>query len=115
MKVSITLAALSLAALSLSGCNSAQVSTDIQAALNYGCPVLGAIQAQKLPLSNAQLAAEQTLALACPPNPMPTSVTVAAADLVSAASLLLPLLPKAQADGIRVRLQRVEIDLNHVK
>jgi hypothetical protein len=104
--------ALALACLSLAGCNSALVQTDIAAALNYGCPVVAAVQAQNPKLSNAQLAAEKSLALACPPNPPPTSIAVAASDLVGAASLLLPLLPKAQADELRVRIRRIELDVS---
>jgi len=108
-KFIIGMGAIALGA-SLAGCN-AQVQTDVQAALAYGCPVLSAVQAQGIKLTNAQAAAVRSLALACPPQLPPTSITVAATDLVSAASILLPLLPKAQATELRVKMQRIEIDL----
>jgi hypothetical protein len=86
-----------LALLGLAGCNSnatisTAVTSDIQAALNVGCPILAAVQASSLKLSNAQHAAATTLALACPPNPPPTSAVVAAIDLVNAYTILQPLI-----------------------
>lgn len=111
----LALAALPLSA--LSGCNSAtstQVTTDISAALAFGCPVIAAIQAQKPALSNAQAAGLQALVNVCPPNPAPTSISVAATVLIADANLLLPLLPKAQAAELRVRMQRIEIDLGRL-
>jgi hypothetical protein len=88
--------ALGVIAASLAGCNvngsvAASVSSDIQSALNVGCPILAAVQASSLSLNSTQKTAETALALACPPNPAPTSAVIAAADLVSAYTILQPL------------------------
>lgn len=115
-RVAVLFGVFGLALAPLAGCNtSPQVATDIAAALNYGCPVLSAIQAQGIKPNNAQTAALQSLALACPPNPAPTNAAVAATDLVAAATILLPLLPKAQAAEMRVKMQRIQIDLDKLK
>ena len=81
-------------ALALSGCqtpNSATTISDIQTALAVGCPVVSAIQSSALKLTTAQRAALNTLALACPPNPPPTAAGVVLADLISAYTILAPL------------------------
>jgi hypothetical protein len=89
--------ALALLAAGLAGCNSngavsVSVAGNIQAALNVGCPILASVQAANLSLNATQKASETVLALACPPNPAPTSAVVAVADLISAYTILQPLI-----------------------
>jgi hypothetical protein len=91
-----TIAALALA-LALAGCNapnSATTISDINTALAVGCPVVTAVQSSGLRLTNAQRAALNTLALACPPNPPPTAAGVVLVDLVQAYGILAPLVQK---------------------
>jgi hypothetical protein len=88
--------ALGIIGASLAGCNSngsvsVSVTSTIQAALNVGCPILATVQASNLPLNSTQKASETVLALACPPNPAPTSAVVAVADLIAAYTILQPL------------------------
>jgi hypothetical protein len=89
--------AIAFASVSLAGCNvaggvGAAAVTDVQSALAVGCPILNAVQASKPALNANQKAAMATLALACPPNPPPTSAVVAVADLISAYTILQPLI-----------------------
>jgi hypothetical protein len=88
--------AIAFALVSLAGCNVAggigAAVTDVQSALAVGCPILNAVQASKPTLNANQNAAMATLALACPPNPPPTSAVVAVADLISAYTILQPLI-----------------------
>src|ERR1700677_577142 len=89
--------ALGIIAASLAGCNSnssvsVSVTSNIQSALNVGCPILATLKASGLSLNSTQKAAATVLALACPPNPAPTSAVVAVADLISAYTILQPLL-----------------------
>ena len=81
-----------LAGCSATGTLNPAMTSDIQAALSTGCPILGAVQASGLPLNKYQASAVATLALACPPNPPPTSAYVAASDLIAAYVTLQPLL-----------------------
>jgi hypothetical protein len=88
--------ALGITGASLAGCNSngsvsVSVASNIQSALNVGCPILATVQASNLSLNSTQKASETVLALACPPNPAPTSALVAVADLISAYTILQPL------------------------
>jgi hypothetical protein len=88
--------ALGFVAAAMAGCNSnsavsVSVTSTIQAALNVGCPILATLQASGLSLNSTQKAAATVLALACPPNPAPTSAVVAVADLISAYTILQPL------------------------
>ena len=81
-------------ALALSGCqapNSATTISDISTALAVGCPVVASIQSSGLKLTNAQRAALNTLALACPPNAPPTAAGVLLSDLIQAYVILAPL------------------------
>ena len=67
-------------------------SNDIQQALAVSCPILATVQSSNLPLNKYQKSALNVLALACPPNPPPTSAIVAVADIISAYAVLQPLL-----------------------
>jgi len=69
-------------------------TADMQNALAVACPIVGVVQASTLPLSGAQKAALSTLTLACPPNPPPTSALIMAEDIISAYTILQPLLQK---------------------
>ena len=98
MKHLALLGALALAgALAVSGCTATgtltpTAATDVATALTIGCPILGMVQASGLKLNAVEAGAESTLELACPPNPAPTSATVAVADLVGAYTILSPLI-----------------------
>jgi len=97
MKYAALAGALTLACAALAGCTSTgsvtpAVSADIVNALAIGCPIAAAIQISGLPLNAAEKAALATLALACPPNPPPTSAAVAATDIIAAYVALEPLL-----------------------
>jgi hypothetical protein len=86
-----------LAPLLLCGCTAtgaldAAAASDVQAALDVGCPVLNVVQSSNLRLNAIQKSALATLVTACPPNPPPTSAVVAAADLIAAYTTLQPLL-----------------------
>ena len=97
MRTLIVLAALS--ALPLAGCNQGQLSgqalADLQAALAGACPIVASVQsavsAGTIKLNVGQSAALSTLALACPPNPPPTSGAVIAADIIQAYVVIKPL------------------------
>ncbi len=98
-KIAVPLAALAICALGLQGCAttgavSAASATNIQTALGVGCPVLNVIQGSNLTLNANQKAALSTLALACPPNPPPTTAVVAVTDLIEAYAILAPLVKK---------------------
>ena len=91
-----SLALLAAPALLLSACSANLTLTptaqaDIQTALNAACPVLAAVQSAAVKPNARQVAAMNTLALACPPNPAPTNAVVAATDLLAAAQILAPL------------------------
>lgn len=91
--------ALAFFALALSGCTTSGVltptaATEITTALAIGCPIVLVVETSGLALTAAESAAAKTLALACPPNPPPTSAAIAAADLISAYTILEPLLKK---------------------
>ncbi len=75
-----------------SGAVDAAATADIQQALAAGCPILAAIKTSGLPTNSYQKSAIATLALACPPNPPPTSAVVAVGDIVAAYMTLQPLL-----------------------
>ena len=95
----LELAAAALACVALVGCAgsgaiSPTATADLQKALAAGCPVLAAIQKSGLPLNKYQTAAINTLALACPPNPPPTSAIAAVEDIVAAYATLAPLLKR---------------------
>ena len=99
----LVLAAIFASGLALSACTSTGVLTptaqaDVQNALAIACPVEAAVAAQlaaqNVKLSAQAQAAETLLAGLCPPNPAPTSATVAAIDIVSATLTIAPLLPK---------------------
>jgi hypothetical protein len=88
--------ALGVIGVGLAGCNSngsvnVSVTSNIQSALNVGCPILAILQASNLSLNSTQKASKTVLALACPPNPPPTSAVVAVADLIAAYTILQPL------------------------
>ncbi len=91
------LALASVFALAVSGCASrgglsAGASNDVTSVLAVACPALSATQALNAPLNAHQRTAAAALALACPPNPAPTSAVIAVADLISAYATLRPLL-----------------------
>ena len=88
----LTFVALCFASCSATGSLNVSASTDITNALAIGCPIVSAIQASNIALNSVQRSALGTLALACPPNPPPTSEAVAVADLVSAYTILQPLM-----------------------
>lgn len=67
-------------------------TNDINSALAVGCPILASVASLAPPMNAKQKAAAATLALACPPNPAPTSAFVAVSDLVAAYTTLQPLL-----------------------
>ena len=95
----LALACAAVAALSLSGCAqqgapSSSTIQNINDALAVGCPIVTAVQNSAVSLNSAQRQALALMALACPPNPPPTSVAVATADLISAIVVLQPLLAK---------------------
>ncbi len=69
-----------------------KATADVQQALGVGCPILAAVRASGPSLNAYQKAALNTLALACPPNPPPTSALVAIGDIVTAYATLEPLL-----------------------
>jgi hypothetical protein len=84
--------ALAVAACSPTGSLSVAAPKDIAAALAVGCPVLATVQTLAPSMNAQQKAAASTLALACPPNPPPTSAIVAVTDLIAAYTTLQPLL-----------------------
>ncbi|MFZ1109876.1 MAG: hypothetical protein WAN43_16195 [Rhodomicrobium sp.] len=88
------LALASLAGCATNGALTPTAATDITTALAIGCPILSSVQGSGLKLNASAKAAAATLALACPPNLPPTSAVVAAADLVSAYTILAPLIKK---------------------
>ena len=95
----LALACAAVAALSLSGCAqqgapSASTIQTINQALAVGCPIVTAVQNSSISLNSAQHQALALMALACPPNPPPTSEAVAVADLISAIVVLQPLMTK---------------------
>jgi hypothetical protein len=95
----LRIAASALVAVSLAGCApgsppSPKALITVNQALAFGCPIVGAVQGAGLKLNKYQTGALDTLALACPPNPPPTSEAVALADVLSAISILQPLLVK---------------------
>jgi len=98
----------------LAGCNQ-QLQSDITAALAEGCPILTAVEISKPPLNPLELAAEATLAKACPPNPPPTNAVVIVADIIAAYTALQPFIPKAQVASMNMRMQRIEVDLEKLK
>ena len=98
-KIALLASAAAFACLSLVGCAAngtlnPAADTDIQNALAAGCPMVAAVQASNLPLNSYEKSAVATLALACPPNPPPTSAVIAAEDIISAYTILEPLLNK---------------------
>lgn len=99
IRLVLTAGAVALAGLALTGCTSTgalnpAASAEIESALAVACPVLNVVQSSNLSLNAYQKSALTTLALACPPNPAPTSAVVAAADIVNAYTVLQPLLNK---------------------
>lgn len=95
MRRGFSLAALALLA-PLSACSAgltlnSAASRDMTTTLAVVCPVLAAIQSSSLSLNANQSLAVRTLALACPPNPPPTSAVVAVEDVISAYLILRPL------------------------
>jgi hypothetical protein len=106
--------ALGLAIFSLAGCNQ-QLQSDVTSALAEGCPILTVVEASNPPLTKLELAAEATLANACPPNPAPTNAVVVVADIIAAYTALEPFIPKAQIASMNMKMQRIEIDLEKLK
>jgi pectin methylesterase-like acyl-CoA thioesterase len=102
--------ALALAAFSLAGCNQ-QLQSDVTSTLAEGCPILAAVEASNPPLNKLELAAEATLANACPPHPAPTNAVVAVADVIAAYTALEPFIPRAQVASMNMKMQRIEDDL----
>ena len=85
-----------LAASALVGCNAngqlnPQATADLNTALAQACPILNLVQGSNLKLNKFQANGLATLALACPPNPPPTSALVATTDIIAAYELLAPL------------------------
>jgi outer membrane lipoprotein SlyB len=96
-KLAAMVGAVALVCLLLPGCAangalSANAASDVQTALGVGCPVVTVIQSSNLKLNAYQKSALSTLALACPPNPTPTSAAVVVADLIAAYATLQPLI-----------------------
>ena len=96
-KLASIASALALASIPLAGCNvgsglNVNAVADIQTALAVGCPIFSVVQSTNPKLNAYQKSAAATLALACPPNPAPTSAIVAVADLISAYTILQPLI-----------------------
>lgn len=102
-------------AVPLAGCNNTQLQQDVASALATGCPMLAAIEAANPPLSNFEKAAEATLANACPPNPPPSNLVTAVADIVAAYTALSPYIPKAQVATMNVKMQRIKIDIDRLQ
>ncbi len=92
MTSAVALGCLSLAACTSTGMLNPTASSDLQSALAVACPVLNVVQSSNIALNAYQKSALTTLALACPPNPPPTSAIVAASDIVSAYTILQPLM-----------------------
>ena len=98
MRLSKTIGlAAALPLLALFGCAAngtltSAASSDLTTALALACPLLDSLQGANLNLNAYQKAALKSLQTACPPNPPPDSLAVAAADIVSAYEILLPLL-----------------------
>jgi hypothetical protein len=69
-----------------------QARSDMTATLATICPVATSDQAVALSIhfSRQETTAWKLIELACPPNPPPTSIAVAAIDIVNAAALLEP-------------------------
>jgi hypothetical protein len=88
----VALACMTLIGCAANGALNPAATNDLQQALTAGCPILGALQSSGLPLNKYQKSALATLALACPPNPPPTSAIIAAADIIAAYTTLQPLL-----------------------
>ena len=105
---------LTLAAFSLAGCNQ-QLQSDVTSVLAEGCPILAVVEASNPPLTKLELAAEATLANACPPNPAPTNAVVVVADIIAAYTALEPFIPKAQVASMNMKMQRIEVDLRKLK
>jgi hypothetical protein len=105
---------LALASMSLAGCNQ-QLQSDVTSALAEGCPILAAVETSNPPLNKLELAAEATLANACPPNPAPTNAVVVVADIIAAYTALEPFIPKAQVASMNMKMQRIEVDLEKLK
>jgi hypothetical protein len=70
----------------------ASAQASLSAALAVGCPIVAAFKAVDIPLNIYQASALNMLALACPPNPPPSSTNVVVADLVNAYMILRPLI-----------------------
>jgi hypothetical protein len=88
----VAFACVTLVGCASNGALSPAATSDIQQALAVGCPILGLIQSSSLALNKYQKSALNTLALACPPNPPPTSAVVAVEDIIAAYTTLQPLL-----------------------
>ena len=69
-------------------------SNDLTTALALACPLLDSVQSANLSLNAYQKAALKSLETACPPNPPPSTLAVAAADIVGAYEILAPLLAR---------------------
>ena len=81
----------------LLGCSSslsttAFTATAIQSDLASYCSIVKAVQTSNLVLNRTQVAALSTLALACPPNPAPTSSSTILQGALEAYEILSPLL-----------------------
>lgn len=92
--LAIVAAALCLAGCTTVGTLNATATANMNSALAVACPVLLVVESGGLPMNAIQKASLQTLALACPPNPPPTSAVVAAVDIMAAYSALKPLITK---------------------
>jgi len=91
--------AAALPLLALFGCAASGTLTpaaanDLTTALALACPLLDSLEGANLKLNAYQQAALKSLETACPPNPPPTTLAVAAADIVSAYEILAPLLAR---------------------
>ncbi len=90
-----------LLALSLPGCTTSgqltpAAQTDIQTALDTGCPTINALQPSVVTAFNGNVqTAYRALLLACPPNPAPTNPVIAGMDILDAITLLQPYLKKS--------------------